>query len=122
MIDEIEETRKEVLKEADVYQQNPKISAFKYLQHTEHLLSLLKQNEWVKCSERLPDKEKEYLIYPPHKHAGTTAYFWPYKDFNGHKEETFEIVSEHEEVSQISMGITHWMELPSAPQDKEDDN
>lgn len=60
--------------------------------------------EWIKCSDRLPEENKIVLI------SGGTAKliddFW----YTGMEEPLFR--------RSINWTVTHWMPLPSAPQNK----
>jgi hypothetical protein len=70
-------------------------------------------SEWISVEDGLPKNDDEYLIWPHHKYAGAIASFYPWDDNNGHVKNTFEIVSDYDEVSQVS--VTHWMPLPKPP-------
>jgi hypothetical protein len=58
------------------------------------------KQEWTKCSDRLPDKDGRYIIYAPYVHRNWIVIS---SLRNGNFDET---------------GTTHWMELPSKPEDE----
>lgn len=64
--------------------------------------------KWVKCSERLPDKEGVYLTVSQNRHGGKSVFFHNYNldywvDNDGYTER------------QLNITITHWAELPEPP-------
>lgn len=76
-------------------------------------LNANKDDGWISVEDGLPEDDDYYLIYPYEKYAGVGANFWPYKDEDGHKNNTFEMESEYAEIIQIYP--THWMPLPEPP-------
>lgn len=65
--------------------------------------------EWIKCSERLPEKEGRYLAYPNTIGEPGTALFW----VQGH---IWQDLEDHTE----PWAPTHWMPLPERPTEEVD--
>ena len=59
-------------------------------------------SEWIKCSERMPDKPGEYLVYLPNLKLwnGIIRVNWDGENF---------------EIEDHSCEVTHWMEFPEPP-------
>ena len=66
--------------------------------------------EWIKCSDRLPEKETMVLTYSPE-----TNLRWGMIAFHG----AWEVAIEGMET--VS-GITHWMPLPQPPKEESDND
>ena len=73
-----------------------------------------RQAQWISVEDRLPEKEDEYLIYPPEKYTGSIVSFWPYDDFREHSKNTFEYENDGGDVFQVYP--THWRLFPAPPE------
>ncbi len=77
-------------------------------------------NEWIKCSDRLPEKSGRYLVYElktPHAH-NCLAYNYPYPCccvniayFRMFQSKDWEYCSNEN----LDCMPTHWMPLPETP-------
>lgn len=69
-------------------------------------------NEWIKCSERLPEESERYLVCDlPYKVMSVVPYSAKWKRFN-----CYDSFDEEYVKGQDDYPVTHWMPLPDAPE------
>jgi len=61
-------------------------------------------SEWIKCSERLPERGKRVLMYSPNNEESDTGAISVQMGWVAHNK-----LNVH--------GITHWMPLPDKPEE-----
>ena len=75
---------------------------------TEALRELPSARQWIRCSERLPDKPRLYLIHVAPDEYTNVAYYSGY-----------DWVIDEEEYYFNASDVTHWMPMPEPPKEVE---
>ena len=67
--------------------------------------------DWIECSERLPEEDGRYLVFPIGKYYGEVVNFtkWHYEEIPSNS-----FFFEHYEMLHV-ITPTHWMPLPAPP-------
>ena len=81
---------------------------------SEDALALLKEQEWIPVSERLPrSMANKVLVYLRHEDLVDQIGYGHYEKFQG--QEMWYDLETHEQFSKRGYTVTHWMPLPLSP-------